>query len=509
MRRLGLRPPPAIRRLVPLAASTGLFILTFGSTLRGFLVQDDFWWLNRARDALGSPLMLFAPMGGFVRPLATWTWVASYLAWADSPVGHHFFNLVLQWLCGVLLFSLLRRWGFGPWLAALLASIWWVSPYALEATVSCSARFDSLLLASWLGMALAWPAPGARWTESRAAAVATLTVLAMASKESWVVTPGWFFTLEVVRGNSSLRSAVRVAGCALVAALAYTALYLRYLAPTVRGFYELSLQPVAKLAVIAASFLQVAPLQAGGFELGWDNFLGVGVFAALILGAACLKRRYAAAGLTLAALSLLPTLMSPFLPQRWCLTAYAGFLVFAGDLAIGVAALPGRVNGRRLVASLAFATGAVVLVSELVATRLDLSDYRRLDDAHRQLVAEARQVLPLLPRGTPIVLVRAENINPLLELARTLEGVPKTLFQRGTGPYGLITGTWLFDYVGIREHLRAGSIEKGAYSNAVRHTLVLHLAGRFDVRPPTRPSMTEEVESWRSSGFPVETLILQ
>ncbi len=104
-------------------------------------------------------------------PVATWTWVASYLAWADSPVGHHFFNLVLQWLCGVLLFSLLRRWGFGPWLAALLASIWWVSPYALEATVSCSARFDSLLLASWLGMALAWPAPGARWTESRAAAV--------------------------------------------------------------------------------------------------------------------------------------------------------------------------------------------------------------------------------------------------------------------------------------------------------------------------------------------------
>ena len=476
----------ASRWIVPLLVSSGIFAVTFLPALQDFLVQDDYWWLSRARDAIQSPSLLSGTTGGFLRPLETWTWVLGFWASGDSPVGHHAFNLALQWTCGLLFIGLLRRWGFTPWPAALLVSIWWVSPYALEATVVCSTRVDSVVLGSWLGMALVWPGPTDRWTGSRMTAVAALTALALTAKETWVVTPGWFLVLDLWHRESHWRSAMRTVRNVMPVVIAYVVVYLSLFSGTAGSFYELSARPLAKLAVVAAGFLQTAQLQAGGFDLSWGHLLAVGLLAILVSLALVLRRRYALAGLALAGLSIAPTLMSPFLPQRWCLAAYAGFLVFVGDLARGVAGLLATRLDRRVAAYPLTFVGLAALASQLAVARLDLADYRKLGEAYRQVVDEARAILPQLPRQMPIVVVRAENLNPLTQITREMQGVPKTLFQRPLGPYGLTEGAWLFDYVGIPSHLRAHPVEDDGRATSQCHALVFHLVGRCAVSEPAR-----------------------
>ena len=92
----------------------------------------------------------------------------------------------------------------------------------------------------------------------------------------------------------------------------------------------------------------------------------------------------------------------------------------------------------------------------------------------------------MLPRDLPLVALRLEAVNPLVELgSRESEGIPKMYFQRSAAPYGLIEWdvliTFVLDPLGgpIFERLRDGDSTAGSYA------VIGHVPGGFE-RPPPR-----------------------
>ncbi len=415
------------------------------------LAGDDFLLVRLARAALHEPRLLLASLDGFYRPTTTWTLAADLVLWGRDARRMHATNVVLHAAAAVLLLACGRRLGLPLLAAFLVALLWAVSPFASEPVLVVGARIDTLLFLGWLGLALLWPRGGEDWTPRRVAAAAAVTLWLLFSKETWVTTALVAVALERwQRGRPwgvALRLALPFAGLAVL----YTAAY--FLAfPGSKGYYAHDPRVLLKVPHMLAAFLLLELLVPFGFHATVRSaFALVAVFAAAAYG---LKRGRpaAATGVAWIAASLLPTLFVPYLPLRYTAIPYAGFLLVIASCLLDLGqSLPrqARVAGGTLVAL--WVARATLVLPMLV--RRELADAARVADAHRGLLAQAARFCPELPLDRPVLIVRAENDNPLLAIARRPLGLAKYYYVRHDEPLGLTQAAALFDWVLGRDDL--------------------------------------------------------
>jgi hypothetical protein len=488
-----------LRAVLPGVAVVAATLWLYAPTLRFELAGDDYQWIQHAHLAMHRPALLLADLDTFYRPASTWTLVLDRLLWGFQPFGYHLTNLLLHCLAGVCLALVGRLLGLSWAVGWALGLLWATSPFSEEPAASVAIRFEDLLLLAWLGMILVWPRPDEGWSTQRRVVVAGFTALALFSKETWVVTPGLVCALEWGFRKMAVRRVLRTALPFLTLALAYVVIYFLVF-PGGKHYYEGSLRPLLKVPHQLAAFLFLEGLIPVAFPLSAAGVFALGVVACVLVLAVRRRNRAAIVGAALLLLPMLPTLLVPYLPTRYTSIPYAGFLLLLAGAAEEVAREI-RVRWRG-VASVAVAVVAtLVLVAGVLTVRADLDDLRRVSEAHRQLLGEARSALTQFPIARPVLVVRQEADNPLRDITTSPLGMPKLLFVRHSDPYGLVDAGALFEWVLGREHVSVRRFDDGEerFRESVG-ALLAHRTGGFSWLSLEAPRLGELARRTREAG---------
>lgn len=483
-----------------------LLAAAYGGSLSMALTGDDYEWAQWAHRALHEPRLLLAPHG-FFRPTATLSLAADRLAWGTDPFGHRLTNLAAHGLAALLVVLVAARYGLPRGVALLVAAVWAVSPFASEAVLSVSVRHDSFLLVGWCLLLLAWPLGRQRWGAGRGAAVAAGLLLAMASKEVWVVTPVLVLTAALVGSGFRWRPALVHAGWSAALVAAYLAAY-RMWAPRHPGYLVPDHGAALKLANALAAFLGLEPLRAAGFAVTWPGVLAVAAAAALALRV--LRRREPAGviGLALLVAAPLPTLLVPFQPARYVAAAYAGFLMVVAAAAVGVARGAGARAVRLAVVGLAAAWAVAVAVRGGAVRTGELADARAIAAAHGALLAEAEAVADGLRTGVPVALVRGERWLPVAEVIERPQGLDKAFYLRTSDPYGLVDGAALLDWALDRPGVVVVRVDDWRERfEGVPGRVLVHRRGGFQWAGGEVADLAAAARGWAESGLPVRVAL--
>ncbi|GBC79164.1 hypothetical protein HRbin09_00378 [bacterium HR09] len=494
------RVRPAVKILTVATAALAVGLL-FAPVLSFSLMGDDFQWVQHAHKASRRVAHLLADLDSFYRPTTTWTLALDRLFWQQRSWGFHLTNLLLHAAAAAMLCLVAGRFGLGVGPALAAGLLWGVSPFAEESAVSVAIRFEDLLLLCWLSLALPWPRPGERGNPKL---LALLTVLAMLSKETWVVTPALVFALAWGFSRDSLAATFKKALVFFAGALLYVGVYFLCF-PGDKNYFRYDLRVLAKVPHSLAAFLHLE--QPVPLEFPFTLRGGLATVVVLWLVALAVRTRHPAGifGASLLFAPMLPTLLVPYQPSRYLVAPYAGFLLLVlASLAVFFQKLGER---RRRIASVAADFVALlVLLAHVFPVRADLQDWARVSDAHARLVRQAEAVAGEFPLDRPVAVVRADGTNVLRDIALSVEGWPKLFYVRGSDPAGLIDAAALFEWVLYREDLQVRPVVESPGSLNRRGAVLLYTRDGFRWVSRDEPNLQVAVEAWRGRGFPVRVI---
>lgn len=481
----------------------GTVAALFAPVVPMVLTGDSYQWIQHAHLAMHQPQSLVADLDTFYRPSTTWTLVADRLLWGGFAAhGYRVSSLVLHGLAALSLAIAGWRLGLGRIAAAAVALVWVTSPFTDESALVVAYRFQPLLLLSWMGLTTVWPRGDERWHARRLALAVTMLMAAAFSKESWIVTPALVAALEYER-RRSFRAALTPTALVGAAAALYVVLY--FIAfPGSKSYFTIGSHVIAKIPNQLAAFFYLEESMPVGPALSLAGVIATAVM--IMIATACLKWRVPGALVALCVMFLptLPTILVPYMPQRYLAIPYAGFLLLT---ALWIAALGKRYPKWRLsIRTVALATVILVIAVGATIVRADIEDFRTMAAAHAELLREAESEAATVAAGGLVAVVRDERESPLLDLVESLVGYPKFVFIRPHDPYGLIDTAALFEWVAAREGLRVEPVDGWARAGHDSGGVVLvHRDGGF-VNLGTTRRLENEVAAWLDSGRSVRVV---
>jgi hypothetical protein len=456
---------------------TSVVALIHGPAVSLALTGDSYQWIQHAHAAVHQPALLFADLDTFLRPSNTWTLAVDRLLWGGFDArGYRTTSLALHGLVALTLALAGRRLGLGEIAAAVVALVWVTSPFTDESAFVVAYRFQPLLLLAWLVLIAVWPRPGVSWSRGRVALAAAAILAAAAAKETWVVTPVLVAALEFDR-RKSIRAVVRPVLLVGIAAALYAVVYVIAF-PTSKSYYELGPHVLARVPQQLAAFFYLGESRPYELAVTWAGLFSLVVI--VLMAVACLRWRVAGTwvALCLFVVPTLPTLLVAFMPQRYLAIPYAAFLLL---VALWVGELAERFpRWQQAIRGFAFVTAALVMVAGAAIVQADLGDYRRMAAAHQLLLDEAAEVRAAFAEGRPVLIVRDERAQPLVEILREPQGMPKLPYTRHEDPYGLVDSAALFEWALSEEATRVERIEDWASDcNGTEGAVIVHREGGF------------------------------
>ncbi len=498
----------ASRSWLWLAAALLLMVVVQLPTLQLGFVGDDYEWWLETRHRMADPGKWLEPFGG-LRLTNPPMLAVDHLVWGTWTPGWHLTSLAIHGAVMALLFGIARRSGFASSSAALIVALWGTSPYTVFMAREVHVRHDPLLLGCWLGVGLLWPGPEKRWTGRRIGPVLALVVIAALTKESWVVLPGFAAAYELAFRRRGFSAVIRTAFLWSLGSVAFVAAYL--LRPAVDssyavGYYSGGLRTAAKIPSTLAAFCGLADLDTSSLRFGPAEWLASAVLIAVLVLAVRSRSPALVVGSALFLLPLVPLIPVPVMGVHYGYASFAGFVLAAGGLAT-LAWERARPPGlRRLVGVAAGAAAVCLFLFGIMDMAGEAADARRRADANDRLVEEAAALLPQIPRDRPLVCVRLEGNVVSARLIEQVEGLPKTYFNRGSYPYGLIGWAELFSWVATPSggplwiEIPADDVEQGPFA------VIGHADGRFVTLPSDATTAAAAAADWAEQGFPVRVI---
>ena len=452
-------------------------MLLHGPSVSLALTGDSYQWIQHAHEAAHRPSLLFADLDTFLRPSNTWTLVMDRLLWGGFDArGYRTSSLMLHGLVALALAVAGRRLGLGPIAAAVVSLVWVSSPFTDESAFVVAYRFQPLLLLAWLMLIAVWPRADESWSGGRVALVAVAILAAAAAKETWVVTPALVAALEFDR-HRSLRALALPVTLVGIAAAFYVALYIIAF-PTSKSYYELGSHVLARIPQQLAAFLYLGESRPYELVVTWEGLFALA--AVVLIAVSCVRWRLAGTwvALSLLVLPTFPTLLVSYMPQRYLAIPYAGFLLL---IAMWVGALIDRFpRWQKAIRGFVFVSVVLVIAAGGTIVRGDLEDYRGMASAHALLLEEAAEVTSPFSEGRPVLIVRDERTQPLVEVLRDPHGMPKLPYTRHEDPYGLIDAAALFEWVLSEEGIRVQRFDDWApLFDGIEGSVIVHREGGF------------------------------
>jgi hypothetical protein len=212
-----------------------LCVAPYRGILDNWLFNDDFSWLKAARFDMAPGNILTFQVVEFFRPLVNLSFWALERAAPGNIAVHYSFNLVLHYLCTLLVFQLALRVFDDVWTAAAAAAIFAVSSVHAAAVLWISARTTLLstffILASLNVLLASGGASGLR-----TAAATALYALALASKEEAI--SGLFILILLVVLAPKGAGSRKIGASALVSFIVVSAAYLVIRQALMGGYFR-------------------------------------------------------------------------------------------------------------------------------------------------------------------------------------------------------------------------------------------------------------------------------
>ena len=430
------------RRVVAAAVLTAIIITTAVALLHGpaaelVLTGDSYQWIQHAHAATHRPALLLADLDSFLRPSTTWSLAIDRAIWGGFEArGFRTSSLAIHGLVALALVFAGRRLGLGSLAAAAVGLVWATSPFADESAFVVAYRFQPLLLLSWLVLIAVWPRAGEEWRRSARHRGRHRGGCRRRGQGDLGRDPG-SGRCSRTRSETFAAGDPRPTLIVGIAVVVYVIVYFRFFPAGDKSYYEFGSHVVAKIPAQLAAFLYLKEPMPFALELSWQGVLATVAVAAM--AGACLRWKVPGTwtALALYLLPTVPTLLVPFMPQRYLAIPYAGFLLLT---ALWVTAAAARLHRWRWpIRGAAVGVVVVVMAAGAAIVRSDLEDYRRISAAHEVLLAEAAAVSDGVAGGGPVLVVRDERAQPLLEILREPRGFAKLPYTRHADPYGLST----------------------------------------------------------------------
>jgi len=292
-----------------------------------------------------------------------------------------------------------------------------------------------MLLTCWLGalLVLAERSCGMRWFHS--ATVLIFVVIGAGTKESWVVFPFISTAFLVIVLRNPLLVAMERTRWLWLALFLYLGIFVGLPAisgaPTAAFYADFSpLHVLVKVCRLILTFCGLGELALG--ELTTIGFAGILAVAAVAIAVRQGNRSalwsifWTAATLALAASFSDVALRHNYLPLAgfWMTLAFLvdGFLS-TGDATRG--------HRRQRIRSVLLASSAVaVLVMEGLALQVEIDDYRRYGDLHREVIEKLVPIEPEIPRDRALLFINRGQRRAVEEVAASVAGINKSFFVR-------------------------------------------------------------------------------
>jgi len=428
---------PATRSSIRLRGSLWLVLAAivmaaFAPTYDVFLGGDDFEWLDVSYELFVHPLASFELINSFFRPLVKWTFAIDYLIFGDFAPGYMLTNISIHLFNVLLLYMLMAR-HLRQLTAAAAAAAFALSPLHSEAVLWASGRPDTILLVFWLGALLLLDWDVAPLPPGRFAAFLVTALLGIGAKESWVLFPLIATGFLVWVKGSGLGFAVRRLWILWSAFGAYLAVFI--LRPVLTGssspahYADFSIpSAVAKTSRTVVGFLG---LGGAGFGTTAAFLLAAAVVLGAVLAAWYTKNGFAQWAVVWMLVTLALSAPFPVAPLRHNYLPLVGFWMAVAAFAdhafakessgrtwngygrrvssalvmAGAVAVTWNGYGRRVSSALVMAGAVAVLLIEGRALQIEIDDYRRYGEAHRELCGLFQDIGPAVSHDRPLLLI--------------------------------------------------------------------------------------------------------
>jgi len=450
---------PATRSSIRLRGSLWLVLAAivmaaFAPTYDVFLGGDDFEWLDVSYELFVHPLASFELINSFFRPLVKWTFAIDYLIFGDFAPGYMLTNISIHLFNVLLLYMLMAR-HLRQLTAAAAAAAFALSPLHSEAVLWASGRPDTILLVFWLGALLLLDWDVAPLPPGRFAAFLVTALLGIGAKESWVLFPLIATGFLVWVKGSGLGFAVRRLWILWSAFGAYLAVFI--LRPVLTGssspahYADFSIpSAVAKTSRTLLGFLG---LGGTGFGTTATFVLASAMVLGAVLAAWYTKNGFAQWAVVWMLATLALSAPFPVAPLRHNYLPLVGFWMAVAafaDHAFGKDGSDRTWNslGQRVSSALVLAGAVAVLLVEGRALQLEIDDYRRYGEAHRELCGLFQDVAPAISGDRPMLLINHGTRAAVEEVVNGVEGVDKTFFVRRDALWQLVFLPPLVNFMG-------------------------------------------------------------
>ena len=281
-------------------------------------------------------------------------------------------------------------------------------------------------------------------------------------KESWVVFPFIGTAFLVIVLNRAPEAAMRQMRWLWLAVVLYLGVFIAM--PAISGFstatFYADFGPVPALVKVCWLILTFCGL--GGLELNLAATIALAGLAVMAAVAIAIRQGnrcalwaliWTAATLALAAPFSDVALRHNYLP----LVGFWMTLAFLVDKGLPEGN-PGRDHQRlRIISALVASSAAVVLVMEGLALQVEIDDYRRYGDLHRELVEMCEAIESRIPRDGALLFIDLGRRQAVVEAVRSVVGVEKSFFVRRDAIWQMVFLPPLANFLGtpFDQRLRA------------------------------------------------------
>ncbi|MCP5048096.1 MAG: hypothetical protein GY940_13065 [bacterium] len=419
------------RPVIPILLIILFLIIIYLPSLNTYLRGDDFEWLASSYAGWQNPPQLLELINHFFRPLVKLSYLLDYTFFKTHVFYYNattlLFHLVNIALLYWLMYGMFRR--IRP--AALIALCYGVSAMYSEVTLWSAGRPDAILLMFMLGVLILLNRNGEK---IRHIPVILLTLLAIGSKETWILLPFLALALLWMVKQTPFKAAIK----ASLSLFLLLGIYLGYFIalPIFTG----TTSPASYAGLdIGAAIKKLGYLLFKYAGLGdsftaslWQYLLILILLAGLTYRLLRTKNRPALYGLFWMLFTMGISLPIQFAPSRYNYLPLIGFwLLVVAFLEPEIKGLVQRFNIKKIIAL--SMTGLLLLFyisHQAIMLQWEIKDHRRWGETHRMLADMYMLVKDQLPHDRPLLFIDLGKREAVTEIARSTQGYKKLLFVR-------------------------------------------------------------------------------
>jgi hypothetical protein len=412
-----------------------LFIfIIYLPTLNTYLMSDDFEWLNQSYSGWQDPSQLFEPINNFFRPFVKFTYLLNYTFFKTNVLFYNIctvlIHLVNVFLLYYLVFNITRR--ITP--ASLIALLYGSSAMYSEVTLWAAGRPESLVLTFMLAALILVYKLKEKKQILRHLCILVFTLLAAASKETWLLLPFLAFGLVWLVKQNSLKTTLKYTSGLFILMIAYVGYFI--ILPKLSGATAFTSYAkfdmgaaIKKFGFTIFKYIGLAKFSKGAF---WEIALIAAALAALTYWLVRRKNMLALYGLIWMLMTISISLPILFPPTRYNYIPLVGFWIMI--IAWLEKDIKDFIKKYKIKPVLALGIISILILfytaHQAIMLQWEIKDYYRRGSTHKILVDMYLKVKDQLPHDRPVVFIDLGQRRAVDELAGSIKGYMKVLFVR-------------------------------------------------------------------------------